>query len=1094
MLTIGKIGGTGGGHWRDPSYYTQQVAQGAEDYYSGKGEAPGTWTGQGAANLGLTGQVQDGQIEAIFERRHPNSGDQLGRPPGPDSVKGIDLQMAVPKSVSTLWALADDYDQPQVTASVWEATHGAGQAALDYLERHACNSRAGHGGHIALKGEGFVGAAFPHRFSREGDPQIHIHLLIANTTRCGDPEQGVADGWRTLDARDIYRHQIAAGYVFQAELRERLTRELGVEWSEVNKGAAEVVGVPRSLALSLSRRRAQIIDALDGRAGTAREAEIAALTTRKGKRSFDLDEQRGQWRAVAQEHGFGPNELADAIGRAPFRDLDRQEIAETVGELIGPDGLTRERSTFTRREVVRDLAAAHGRGGSVGRIEELADRLIASDQLVAVDGPSAATARLRGRSSGDRRDALLTTADMLSVEAAMVDQAVGRVGEGTGTVRLRNGDHFASRPGGLVLSDEQQQMVRALVTSGHGVEVVRARAGTGKTTAIDAARELWEHAGHRVVGAALAGRAADELCARGGIDSYTVHGLLQDLDRGGEWSLRDRTVLVVDEAAMVDSRRLARLLDHAAQANAKVVLIGDERQLAAVEAGGGFAALADRLGAIELTEVYRQQHAWDREALDQLRHGQVSEWVAAYDQHGRLVPCQGADDQLHAVVSDWWVASREHGLIETQMFATSRDDAHALNQLARQARVTADELDDSRALVVGDRLFADGDRVLALRNEWVHTVDRPDKHRLRNGNRGTVTGIHRDAGELRVRLDTGPEVVLTNDYLTDGRLSHGYAQTIHKAQGMTITQDFVLASPDLARELGYVASSRHTDSSRFYINVGQDTDLDRPQIPGLEDEPLYKDLERALGVERAKQLAVDVTEIDAARLGELTTAQLIEIRDRGQAVLSTIPRHARRARDAELLERAAANAAHLDGLLANAHDELTGLSRRDRQRRASLDQRIHQLDQALDAARVEVADRTDQAATADPGVAIEQHEMEIVDAAAAERELAARRADAHWRATRMAALDTDPAVERQLGQRPEAPTDRERWEQAAAAQESYRLQYGALAQDHDPTNLTGRQVADWQHTHKLAEMLFDAPGVDPTPDLTPEPDMPGLSR
>ena len=894
MLTIGKIGGRGGGHWRTPDYYTEQVAQGAEDYYSGKGEAPGTWTGQGAVNLGLTGELQDGQLQALFERRHPISGDQLGRPPGEHAVKGIDLQMAVPKSVSTLWALADEYGQPEIAGKVWDATHGAGTAALDYLERHACNSRAGKGGHIPLKGEGFIGAAFPHRFSREGDPHVHVHFLVANMTHSGDAAQGVEDGWRTLDARDLYQHRMAAGYVFQAELRERLTRELGVEWSEVHKGAAEIAGVPRPLALALSKRRAQILDALerDGRT-SAREAEIAALTTRKGKESFDLAEQRSQWRAIAEEHEFGPDQFASTLDRGQFRDLDRVEIGETVGDLIGPDGLTRERSTFQRRKIVQDLAAAHGRGGSVDRIEELADRLIGSDQVVVVDGdPAGAAARLRGRSAGGSREPMLTTADMLSVEAAMVDQALARVGEGAGVVRLADGDNnFARRPGGLVLSDEQQQMVRQLVTSGDGVEIVRAKAGTGKTSAIDAARELWERTDYNVVGAALAGRAADELRARGGIDSYTVHGLLLELDRGGEWSLGPRTVLVVDESGMVGSRQLSRLLDHAARDGTKVVLIGDERQLASVEAGGGFAALADRLGTTELTEVYRQQHAWDREALDQLRHGDVSEWIAAYDQHDRLVPCRGADDQLQAVVSDWWVASREHGLIETQMFAATRDDAHALNQLARAARVTAGELDDGHALAVRDRLFADGDRVLALRNEWVRHSDRSGKHQLRNGNRGTVTGIDRDNGDLRVLLDSGPEIVLPNDYLTDGRLSHGYAQTIHKSQGMTITQDFVLASPDLARELGYVASSRHTDSSRFYINVGQDTDLDRPQIPGLEDEPLYAELERALGVQRAKQLAVDVTEIDAD-LGELTTAELIEIRDRGQAVLSTISRHA----------------------------------------------------------------------------------------------------------------------------------------------------------------------------------------------------------
>ena len=169
------------------------------------------------------------------------------------------------------------YGPPEAAAKVWEATHGAGRAALDYLERHACTSRAGKGGHIRLKGEGFIGAAFPHRFSRAGDPQVHVHFLIANMTRCGDPDRGVPDGWRTLDARAIYRHQVVAGYVFQAELRERLTRELGVEWSEVHKGAAEVVCVPRR---SSTRSTAASESAFSGR---ARSAHLRCRASRRGR-------------------------------------------------------------------------------------------------------------------------------------------------------------------------------------------------------------------------------------------------------------------------------------------------------------------------------------------------------------------------------------------------------------------------------------------------------------------------------------------------------------------------------------------------------------------------------------------------------------------------------------------------------------------------------------------------------------------------------------------------------------------------------------------------------------------------------------------
>jgi Ti-type conjugative transfer relaxase TraA len=1089
MLTIGKIGGTGGGQWRSAEYYTEQVARGAEDYYAGHGEAPGTWTGQGAAGLGLAGEVGDGELEAIFERRHPLSGDQLGRVPGVGSVRGIDLQMAVPKSVSTLWALADEYDRPEIAGKVWEATHGAAGAALDYLERRACTSRAGAGGTVALRGEGFVAAVFPHRFSREGDPQVHVHVLVANMTHCGRAE-GVEQAWRTLDARDLFDHKLAAGYLFQAELRERLTRELGVEWNEVRKGAAEIVGVPSELTKALSKRRAQILDVLDrdGRSGSARESEIAALATRRSKQSFDLAEQRGLWRALAQEHGFGPDELADTIDRAEFQPADRGELGAAVAEIVGPEGVTAERSAFARRDVVREVAARQSRGGSVEQIEAVADRLISSDQIVALDG-SAAGATIRPTAPLDRGEPLLTTPDMLEVEARMIDQAAGRVGEGAGVVALGKGERFERRPGGLVLSDEQQAMVRQLVTSGNGVELVRAKAGTGKTTAIDAARELWEREGYRMIGAALAGRAADELHARAGIDSYTVHGLLRDLERGGEWQLPDRAVLVVDEAGMVDTRQLARLLDHAADAKAKVVLIGDERQVPAVEAGGSFAGLADRLGAVDLSEVHRQRHAWDRAALDELRHGDISEWIAAYDQHGRLVPCRSADEQTRTLVWDWYVAARQHGMEQTVMLAGRRDEATDLNHLARTTRVAAGELDDATALTVNGRTFAQGDRVLALRNRPVDRPDRDGRHLLRNGNRATVVGIDHQAGELTVQLDTGPAVRLPADYLADGHVDHGYAMTIHKAQGMTTGRTFVLASPDLARELGYVAASRHTDEARFYVNVPDQDNLP-PGEPPLEDRDLYSMFERRLGTERAKHLALDETEIDT-QPSELSTAQLLEIQDRGRTLLTSIPNQARRARDAALIERAASNLAHTQELHDNARAELEQLSerRRDRPRRAELERLTENLNRALDNRRQELADRTDSAAAFDLDQWLDKNELEVVETAAADRELAARRADAYWRATRTVSLDMDPEIERRLGERPDSPSDREEWERAAAAQESYALQYGQLPDPDitDTASLTGRQFDDFKQALDLVEKFVNppAPDLDLGPDLGP---------
>lgn len=707
--------------------------------------------------------------------------------------------------------------------------------------------------------------------------------------------------------------------------------------------------------------------------------------------------------------------------------------------------------------------------------------MLAADAVVAL-GPDHVGATLR-HSGATHREVLFTTVEILDLEARMLDDAVDRADAGATIVDLRD-ERFERRPGGLVLSEEQRDMVEQLVTSGAGVEVVRAKAGTGKTTAIDAARDLWERDGYRVIGTALSGRAADELRARGGMDSYTLHSLLSQLDRSYEWALTADTVVVVDEAAMVGTRRLSQLLDHAADAKAKVVLIGDERQVPAIEAGGAFAALADRLGAIELDEVHRQRHAWDRAALDELRHGDISSWATAYEQYGRLVPCPGAEHQLRTLVEHWYVAAREHGLDSTLMLAPRRDEVDELNHLARAARVAAGELDDAHALIVGGRAYTTGDRVLALRNRHVERADRARTHQLRNGNLGTVTRVDLDRASLTIALDSGPAVTLPADYLHDGHLTHGYATTIHKSQGMTTQRTYVLASPDLARELGYVASSRHTDEARFYVNTG----TARPDHGQIEDQPFYADLKRTLGRERAKQLALDHTETDA-HLGQLSTAELLEISERGQRVLTTIPAQARRAKDAERLAHAAARVTATEQRLATARDELDALGRFNRRQRDELHRRIHGLEAALDAARHQLAERTDAAAGIDPDVWVEQHEITLLEATAAEHELADRRAEAHWRATHAAALDPDPAIERALGERPDEPAARERWERAAAAQESYRLQYGELPGSHDPTGLADRQAADWQHAHELIEKLTATRDIrsyaDIGPDLAP---------
>ena len=185
------------------------------------------------------------------------------------------------------------------------------------------------------------------------------------------------------------------------------------------------------------------------------------------------------------------------------------------------------------------------------------------------------------------------------------------------------------------VSDEQRAAIRHLVTRGSLVDALVAAAGSGKTYSLDLARQAWELGGYRVIGAALAARAAQELEDQAHIPSRTITKLQLDLDAGTE-RLDDRTVLVVDEAAMVGTRALAGLFDAAYAGGARLVLVGDPKQLQAIEAGGVLRALADRGMAVGLSENRRQQIPWERQALADLRAGEVGRFLAEYQQHGRV--------------------------------------------------------------------------------------------------------------------------------------------------------------------------------------------------------------------------------------------------------------------------------------------------------------------------------------------------------------------------------------------------------------------------------------------------------------------------
>jgi ATP-dependent exoDNAse (exonuclease V) alpha subunit len=326
-----------------------------------------------------------------------------------------------------------------------------------------------------------------------------------------------------------------------------------------------------------------------------------------------------------------------------------------------------------------------------------------------------------------------STPELLAVEQRLVAAATNRTGEQTAVASHEAvRDALAAHP---TAGPDQQAMVRDLCQGGQGVAIVVGRAGTGKTFALGMARHAWQLDGYRLLAAAPTGIATMSLQGEGFEEVATCDRLLGDLDRGYE-ALSDRTVLVVDEAGMLGSRKLARLLEHAQQEGAKVVLVGDDRQLAAIDAAGGFRALRVRLGATELVENRRQHQAWEREALDLVRSGLVEEAVAAYQAHERVVAADSKPAATLALLQDWWTVWQQAGHDRAQeviVLAARRAEVDRLNTACQELLASQGRLGGQR-LQVEDRQLAIGDKVVCGHNAIAELG-------IANGSRGTITAL-----------------------------------------------------------------------------------------------------------------------------------------------------------------------------------------------------------------------------------------------------------------------------------------------------------------------------------------------------------------
>jgi Ti-type conjugative transfer relaxase TraA len=544
-------------------------------------------------------------------------------------------------------------------------------------------------------------------------------------------------------------------------------------------------------------------------------------TSHLGKAVEEM-EARGQYAERAQQFEEVRERNARRIERRP----------EIVLE-----NLTRQRSTFTRNEIAREVFRCIDDGE---RFRNLMARLEGSREL-AVLTPNLI------RDGEVIEPARCTTRTMLAIEARLAETAQQMATSESHPVSRRNVEETLKRHDHL--SEEQKASVKAM-TSARQIEAIAGFAGSGKSKAIEAAREAWQAEGYRVIGSALAGIAAENLSRESGVESRTLasweHSWLREREQ-----LSARCVLVVDEAGMVGSKQLERVLSEAKRQGAKVVLVGDAEQLQPIEAGAAFRAIAERVGHQELTAIRRQRDQWQRDASQDFARGEPAHALERYQTHGAVGFAESRSEAKRRLIEEWakHLAAEPDG--NMLILAHSRADVRDLNDRARQilrergglgedVSITVSrevmQPDGTVAIERSERILAPGDRVMFLKNNRDLAV--------KNGSLGTVTEFA--SGAIAVRLDAkeGREVEFRlDDY---SALDHGYAATIHKAQGATVERAFVLATPGMDRHLAYVAMTRHREQAEIYFS--------------REDFPNFEVLKERLSRERMKDTTLDYAE------------------------------------------------------------------------------------------------------------------------------------------------------------------------------------------------------------------------------------------
>ncbi len=838
----------------------------SEDYYLSGGEPPGRWGGGGADALNLAGDVEDSQFRDVLLGIDPNTGSDLVQNANmPQRIPGWDYTWSSPKDFGILSTLSATYQRLR------DIQEYAVRSALGFLEKNFAYSRVGsvRKGTWYLKPVRIVAALFEHFTNRDNGVHVHTHSVLANL---GIDDKGKS---RSLHSSIIFKVRDLLSAYYRAELAYQLHKQLGVVC--IRKGDSfRIRGIPKRLVRYWSTRRRAIEQEMkkNGESG-GKAAARAALKTRRTKK--DIPPRKvllKRWRRINAARGFGPWSLP-RMQKWPHRD-PQQDLPRVLAQTVV--SMSRQGRHFSEIEFMKEtLCEAVNYAIPPAMIPPAVKQHLKSDEQIIPLG------EVNGQDRYATKAIIQAERELLSKVDALLDRRGPRANPQLVERILAKYPH---------LTEEHSRAVRHLTLGRGSLRIADGIAGVAKTSGVlRPCLEIWKKQGYRVIGATPTGQAAHVLEQATGIPSDTINMRLCDFDRRFGFAARHhikqfgralrgkrtyrlrrrkpvkvdrKTILVVDEGGMVNSRHMRMLTERVRKGGGTLVLIGDAGQIPPVEGSAPFQSLCARASSATLTKVLRQKEEWARKAVEHFSRGEPGKALKLFADHGLVTVLDDIDEALESLVNDWaeiGIRTPEKSIV----LVAANDQSEAANKLCQQRRIAAGQLDPSHRIKIRDdredgqasyrNVVHVGDRILFTRNDR--------RFNVRNGFVGTVTGIQRLMRRIAVQLDNGETVVIPVHKFRHLRL--GYSMTTHKAQGATVPHVSVLATGGQNLPISYVQGSRAILTTRFYTTKYL-LDLD-----DIENSPLVQQMARKPDL----RLAVDILDSNepALEIRQLSKAQ-----------------------------------------------------------------------------------------------------------------------------------------------------------------------------------------------------------------------------